>query len=54
MKTLKVYFDESKINCQIITPTEGFYKDIKGKPCNPDWAKLAGALYPGHHSYEVY
>lgn len=54
MKTLKVYYNEEKTAYQIITPTEAFYKNAKGDRINPDWAKLAQALYPNHHSYEVY
>ena len=54
MKTLKVYFDSSMNNYQIITPTEGFYKDVKGEAINPDWAKLAWSLCPGYYDFEVY
>jgi len=54
MKTLKVYFDDSNNNYQIITPTEQFYRDSKGEVISPDWSKLAWSLYPGYHKYEVY
>ena len=55
MKTLKVYFDDSGKNYQIIKPTakEFYEKDKKGRtPCN--WSELAESLFPDYHSYEVY
>lgn len=54
MKTLKVYFNEEKTAYQIVTPSEAFYKNVKGERINPDWTKLAYSLYPNYHSFDVY
>lgn len=51
MKTLKVYFDDTRKNYQIVTPTEAFYKDVKGEPISPDWDKLAKSLCNGYWSF---